>query len=562
MPTTMGPPESPGIPGRSGFAPTDVGGLLAFVASGAVLAAARTGTAAAETRFGLLAATVLFAAALVVGPRCSGRLPLLVGASLALWVLPPGALGATTVQLLGLGAFAAAIWERWRRAEVWSPLALAAVALGLEALFRPGSLLALVHDGVSGGLVLWPVALMAAAAIAIERFVSAEAALLTLTSTAVLGPGFDPTVALLVAGLTGALVVATLDLPIGARGVGAGVALSPALVDPRLAIVSVAAGVLFALPRWPAFTLAAALATGAALMGHEPIASLAALWPLVVVLPPLMVPGGLGIRRALGVGAVAFSAALLSTPPVGAVVGAVLAVALVSRDSPRQWGTWVLAVTAVAAPFSMYPWLRDEPVASAVAALGVPAGWPAALGVVGLLAIAVRLSAHHRRHLVTLAIVLGWWLRFGLGAEGDHRVWLDTTATLDRESPRVEIETEGAVVDRLVLDSTTANAAGLPTGTVVATVRIQKTDGAVARWPLRAGVESGEWAARRPDLALTLPASAWKAWVPEAGGFFGQRYRARWQPDGAVAADTISIERSPDLPDGVVVVITRVETRG
>ena len=130
-----------------------------------------------------------------------------------------------------------------------------------------------------------------------------------------------------------------------------------------------------------------------------------------------------------------------------------------------------------------------------------------------------------------VAVVVGCWLRFGVGSEGEHRVLVDHETTLDRERPALEIATAAGPLAQLTVESLTGHSAALTAGTVVATVRIVRRDGVVERWPLRLGAETGEWAARRPELAGALVPAAWRCWVPASGSTFGQSYRARWRPE-------------------------------
>jgi hypothetical protein len=75
-------------------------------------------------------------------------------------------------------------------------------------------------------------------------------------------------------------------------------------------------------------------------------------------------------------------------------------------------------------------------------------------------------------------------------------------------------------------------------------------------------VETGEWAARRADVAaasvLQSP-PAWISWV--AGDFFGQRYRSLWTIEAPGSFAELSVERNPALPPQVSLALHGVEIR-
>jgi hypothetical protein len=113
----------------------------------------------------------------------------------------------------------------------------------------------------------------------------------------------------------------------------------------------------------------------------------------------------------------------------------------------------------------------------------------------------------------------------------------------------------------VVVESSLANGATLPPGTPVAILRLRDASGRGVDWMLRAAKETGEVAARRPDVARegrpTPP--AWISWV--AGDFFAQRYRAETWMERRYRFVKLRIERAPGLPADVEIAVYQVEVR-
>ncbi len=191
-----------------------------------------------------------------------------------------------------------------------------------------------------------------------------------------------------------------------------------------------------------------------------------------------------------------------------------------SRPDLRRSGGSALAPGAPQSRFAVLP---------SAAAL-------AALAVVGLVALLVLLR---------------------LPAAGRPLLAAGQTVLLDAARPGRDLPLAGRPVAGLAVTTSLQNAAGLPAGTPVATVRLRDGGGEVS-WPLRAGVETGEWAARRADVRAAGAAAppAWICFV--ADGFFGQRYRSRLELPAPRPFSRVAIERSPDLPPGVVLALHEV----
>ncbi|NIA01652.1 MAG: hypothetical protein GWO83_00730 [Bacteroidia bacterium] len=119
-------------------------------------------------------------------------------------------------------------------------------------------------------------------------------------------------------------------------------------------------------------------------------------------------------------------------------------------------------------------------------------------------------------------------------------------------------------VRSVVIDSYLENSTSLATGTPVAELLLEMEKGDPVRWLLRVGIESGEWAARREDVAIQEGFQApppWLAWIPGDGKIFAQGYRARWNPPASARATRLTIKRRPELPPGVGIAILDLEIR-
>jgi hypothetical protein len=136
------------------------------------------------------------------------------------------------------------------------------------------------------------------------------------------------------------------------------------------------------------------------------------------------------------------------------------------------------------------------------------------------------------------------------------------TVVLDAAHPVWETTLPPQRVRAVAVESSLSNAAPLATGTPVATVRFQGANGGAPAWPLKAGEETGEWAALRPDVLPTArlrSPSPWISWV--AGDFLGQRYRGVWKLEEPQRAARLRIERVAGLPADVVIALHGVEVR-
>lgn len=207
---------------------------------------------------------------------------------------------------------------------------------------------------------------------------------------------------------------------------------------------------------------------------------------------------------------------------------AATAVGLVLPRGPRfsRFALLPLGIlVAVTALLDGYPWRREEPVAAALRLVATGPGV--------------------------------------LARSGTALLPPETSVTLDAAYPSREAELPDEPIASLVVGSALSNGAKLADGTPVAVLSLTDRSGRTLEWTLRAGADTGEWAAKRGDVAPTARLRSpepWISWI--AGDFFAQRYRFRWDLPVPGLFTGVRIERSPDLPPDVTLTIHQVESRG
>ncbi len=267
---------------------------------------------------------------------------------------------------------------------------------------------------------------------------------------------------------------------------------------------------------------------------------------------------------------VAFATPWLPDRSVLAAPIALAALALpatgVAAGIAAAWSAALLGATALLAA---YPWLRRDPLADALGLFGATAGPRSAIALAGAalllggaLALGRRRPAARQARMAataTAATLLAALLlpslthpRLSLLAAGE-------TVLLDRAHPSWIAEISPRRTAILAVQSDLINAAGLADGTLVAHVQLLAT-GATQDLELRAGRDTGEWSARRPDVAaaarLHSPAP-WVSWV--AGPFLGQRYRCRLLLPHPDSFARIRIDLAAGLPAGTALALHQVE---
>lgn len=557
--------------------------LAALAAMAAFASVELDPSGAAESAFLAVWAAAVLAAVGFLAPRPAPELA--AGATLAVlavWALPPGPGRGAAMGLLLAAALAVAGGRRLARLgrgesiEPLPPGVAVALAVGAQLLLRSRLL------AEPAGLARTAVALVALPAVAglavawLSRRYGAERALVAGGVAAVLAPGFN------VASTLGLVALAAADAfaeaspgvgrPRAARIGAAALLLLPVAWNPAAGVLIAAAGLAARFPKAVAVPAAVAAAVVLSTSGGsaDPLGSAAG---LVLLVPAAVLPERSRWLPALL--ALGLAAALPLDPNRGVLAAPVALAALSIRPPPavpfglqRFWTAALVLGTSLAAA---YPWLRADPLATALSWLGglpLPALAGAAVAVVLVLTIASRLRLPSPVRFAPLLLFLA--LLFALPAPGTRLLAAGSAVVLDGARPAWEAELPAGrsrPLDRLVVDSALANGAGLPGGTPVAVVRLTDRDGGTAEWVLRAGEETGEWAARRPDVlagARHRSPEPWLSW--RAGEFLGQRYRASWSPEGAGDArppfTRVRIERAPGLPPEVTLALHRVEARG
>ena len=337
-------------------------------------------------------------------------------------------------------------------------------------------------------------------------------------------------------------IAGTTALPNLRRTVAVLVLVAPCLIATRIGLLSAVAGLAVAFPQWrwriagPLAVLLAAIAFRL----REPNDSLPQLLALAAVAPSAF----LVARRDLGlvVASAFLGTAGLLAGPLGeggaeSLLATLAPAAMVALAAPRgsRGGAlqrvWSLGLVALAILTASFPWLARSPV-ERVAGLG---------------------------RVAALSI-----LDLARGAPG----WNSLAASRDElhgDPLRIALP-KG--VRRISIVSQLANSAQLPRGTAVARLRLSSGDGRHTTYPLRSGIETGEWAARRAELR-GLPGShapePWRSFVapPSAthGAEIGQIYRAEFSLPSGEAATALEILRSPELPAGTLFEVRGVEWR-
>jgi hypothetical protein len=564
------------------FSPASVAVVLAAGASLFLLATAQADPqAAAETWYLAFwsTAVLLCAAGLWRQPsfELAGSTLLLV---LAGWVVPAGPVRASAFGLLLTASLGLAIFRRladysdgfdW---SFWVP-----AALGVQLLARSDQLLANpMEPKTLFGLIVLPLAAAWSLGL-IGRNRGVGPALLIAGVSLVLVPSWSVAVVLSLLGV--ALRVAS---PLGAARnwirflALALVVIVAGLWHPSLPVVILLTTLFVAGPQDWKGNAAVVLGTVIALVLLPGVRSweesLLAAALILVLLPAAPLMGSEESRRVMPAALlVAFLAA--RTVPLPGALAAPLAAAALALPSSGTYSTlqriWTGALVTGALLLAAYPWLRAEPLSDTLRLFGVGGDWSSVLGVLtGFLVIAWLVEMAQARKprallpagaaLVALAVAAFLQLPpAGVYSFGATPMVLTPT----QHEIVQELETD-VPVSSVVVDSYLENSAQLPTGTPFGEIKLETEDGSAQRWILRVGIESGEWAARRGDVASRegfVAPPVWLTWIPAGGEIFAQRYRARWNLPAPTRATRLSFTRLPELPPDVGVAILHLELR-
>jgi hypothetical protein len=382
----------------------------------------------------------------------------------------------------------------------------------------------------------------------------------------------------------------------GAR-LAAGVAalLLPVAWEPRSGWAAALAGLALWRPGLAAGVALplAALMHGAALAGVELPGVLAAhaswregaaglAW-LVILVPAALVAARQPRSRALLAGAALLAFATPWLPDRTALAAPVALAALALPATGTAAGlaaVWSAAILFGTALLASYPWLRPDALGDAIALLGRGAGprlavmiGGAALLVAGAVELTLRRSAAGTaagspaaaRGTRIAAMAAGAVLLMALVgpqvvSPGMALLAAGDAVLLDRAHPSWYLDLGPRRSRALMLQTSLIHAADLAGGTPVARVRLLGTGARPVELLLRAGDDTGEWAARRPDVAAASRVRAprpWLVWV--AGTFFGQRYRARLPLPRAGSFARLEIDLAAGLPPDTGLAIYQVE---
>jgi hypothetical protein len=530
---------------------------------------------AAETGYLAVLATAILLATAFLAPWPAAELGF--GAALAVaavWALPQGAgrgagLGLLLVALLAVAAARALAPGATDRKDL-PPALTVPLALGGQVLLR-GDLLFDPEPGVRTLVALLVLPLAGAAAVTILSERHGRTLPLLAAGTAVaIAPGWDVASTLGLITLAAGSVLGRSDT---SRWIKAAAVL-PFLVsiawEPGPGLAAAVCG----LGAWrPRVAAAVAVPLAAALhwipWGAEGATDggLRQLFWLPLLLPGVVLPDR---ERAWNVLTAALIAATVPLIPDRAVLAAPLGLAALSlrREdavlAPQR--VWTAATLTGTALLASYPWMREVPLAEALSLLGLPPGpLLAALVAAAFLILAAagwwsetasRLPAHVLTGAALFAALLA-----GLPSPGTPLLSPEMPVLIDAGRPLWEVDLPRERVESVVVESSLGNGAGLAPGTPVALLRLRDAAGRTLDRTLRAGEDTGEWAAQRPDVARAgAPAPRpWVCWV--AGDFLAQRYRSRWEVPRTERFTRLQIERAPNLPAGLVLAIHQLEVR-
>jgi len=564
-------------PSLANFAVVMAAGIAMFTYAGGLVSPA----AAAETYYLALWSSLILVtlAGLALSPALD-----LAGAAvlvtLVVWVVPHGPTRGAAVGLLLTIAVATVALRHLERTGGQLTWAWAVpTAMALQYLCRADRFLGVsLQPAILISFLVLPVT-VAAVVMSLQKREGTLPVLVAVTTAALLVPGWSVTVTLsLLALLVGLLLRDRLTPRWLAVALAIVVVLAAAAWQPSLALLLLAVILAKALPANWLTGVSAILATLVfciflpEVRDWSEVTRLMALGP--ILLPALLLPSD--SRRANSIQAFVLAVLALRTVDGPAALAAPLALGALSLRTrtvaARLQMLWSGALLAGAVLLAGYPWLRSPALEDSLALFGVQIAWPYAIGVAGVLWLMTFLCAALEdgslvlkcRPTIVGGLVLAL-LAFIALPPAAERPLTGGIHVLDADQSEKAIDLEFAVpTQSVVIDSYLENSASLPTGTPVSRVILIDSAGERRSWLLRAGLDTGEWAARRPDVAglpgFQAPAP-WLSWVTASRDIFAQRYRASWQLDEMVEVVHLDVQRVEDLPSEVALAIFHLELR-
>lgn len=138
----------------------------------------------------------------------------------------------------------------------------------------------------------------------------------------------------------------------------------------------------------------------------------------------------------------------------------------------------------------------------------------------------------------------------------------ETSISLDASYPFREKDIPPEPIASVILESALSNGVGLEDGTPVAVLSLIDPSGQRIERTIRAGEDTGEWAAKREDVNATARLHSPEPWITWfSDGFLAQRYRTRWDLPAPGRFSRVRIARSRDLPPEVSLTVHQAEIR-
>jgi hypothetical protein len=495
-------------------------------------------------------------------------------ATAAVWALPagPGRGAAVMALLVALTAVAAgrALMGRKKGQGGEAARLLIPLALGVQILLRGDLLLNPPPVArLAVALIMLPVVGGVALAILARRHGMALA-LIAGGTALVLAPGFNVASTLGLVALAAGEILSREDAGVAVKAAAWIALLAPIAWAPGPGVVAAACGLALWRPRI-ALWVAVVVVAGLTWVFHEPWQAIArqAVW-LFLLVPAAAFPA----RIPTVIGAALLAGAVPPIPGAATLAAPMALAALALRRDAAfavPQAVWTGAALGGTALLAGYPWLRHEPMPTWLSLFGIAPGAGLALVTVCVVLALAGLGIWMGRGwgeplrsarlagLAAACLLLA--LLSGLPDSGTALLAPEVPVVLDAGHPAWEAQVSGGSVGSVVVESSLSNGAALAPGTPVAIVHLRAGAGHSADWVLRSGEATGEWAARRADVAgagVKAP-SPWVSWL--AGNFLAQRYRSRWTLERPERASSLRIERAPGVPPDLAVAVYQLEIR-